>query len=64
MSPATVSAYQVAHIHHELEQIIASLTSLWEETHMQGIIPDEAVRAIEAAEREVEIARDSVANHG
>lgn len=64
MSPTAVSGYQVAHIHHELEQIIAALTSLWEETHMQGIIPDEAVRAIEAAEREVGIARDSVANHG
>jgi hypothetical protein len=64
MSDATVSGYQVAHIHHELEQIIASLTSLWEETHMQGVIPDEAVRAIESAEAEVEHARDCVRAHG
>jgi hypothetical protein len=64
MNAATTSSYQVGHIHHELEQIVASLTSIWEEVHMQGVIPDEAVRAIEAAEREVEIARDSVRNHG
>jgi hypothetical protein len=64
MNAATTSSYQIAHIHHELEQIIAGLTSLWEETHMQGVIPDEAVRAIEAAEREVSVARDWVANCG